>query len=50
MGGLPAAIAALSVALVLLLPMTRERHDVIRRRLARRVARVIPTPVQRDRQ
>jgi Na+/melibiose symporter-like transporter len=40
LGGLPAAIALVAAGLVMVLPMTRHRHDVIRRRLARRARRV----------
>jgi Na+/melibiose symporter-like transporter len=39
LGGLPAAIALVAAGLALVLPMTRHRHDVIRRRLARRASR-----------
>ena len=39
LGGLPAVIALVAAGLVMVLPMTRHRHDVIRRRLARRARR-----------
>jgi GPH family glycoside/pentoside/hexuronide:cation symporter len=39
LGGVPGAIALVSAALVVFLPMTHARHDVIRRRLERRAAR-----------
>lgn len=44
LGGLPAAIALVAAGLVMLLPMTRQRHDVIRRRLARRARRAASQP------
>lgn len=39
MGGLPATISLFAAGLVLLLPMTRARHEIIRRRLERRTTR-----------